>query len=100
MSYSLSPRRKTTTVEASLTTGGSQGLLSSSSSHPSSLAAAGFYRQYLMYCYASLFHNGCHHILATTLVGKPSYRNVEKGVERRWGVIRDQRAYVLWLLAL
>lgn len=57
---------------------------------PSSpLAAAGFYRQYLMGCYASLLHNRCHHILVAALVGKLSYRNGEKGVERRkeWYVI-------------
>lgn len=70
-------------MEASLTTGASQGLLSSSSSHLSPLAAAGFYRQYLMGCYASLLHNRCYHILVTALVGKPSYPNGEKGVERR-----------------
>lgn len=68
---------------ASLTTGASRGLLSSSGSHLSPLAAAGFYRQYLMGCYASLLHNRCHHILVAALVGKLSYRNGEKGVERR-----------------
>lgn len=72
-----------TTVEASLTTGGSWGVPSSSTSRPSPLAAPGFYR--LMCCYASLFQNGCYHVLVTTLVGKPSYRNIEKGLGRMGG---------------